>query len=254
MIDIKTAEEVQKMQKGGAILAHVLSTLIESVKEGVSEIELDEMAEKMILEAGGKPGFKTVRGYKHTICTATNDVVVHGIPTAYKYKKGDVVCIDAGVLYGGLHTDMADTVLIESEDLDDNKEKQKFLSTGKNALNAALKVARPGNRIGHISKAIQDIVEGEGYSIVRTLVGHGVGKSLHEPPEVPGFLVGPIDKTPLLKANMTIAIEVIYTKGSPEVEYANNDGWTISTSDGSISAVFERTVLITDTGMEILTK
>lgn len=254
MIHIKTENEVKSMIKGGKILADVLADLIKNVKVGVSEIEIDKLAEKMILERGGKPGFKTVNGYKHSICTATNDVVVHGIPSDYVFKKGDVVCVDAGVLLDGLHTDMAETVLIPGDNERENYQKAHFLETGKRALNKAILEAKAGNRVGHISRAIQDVVEKEGYSIVRTLVGHGVGKKLHEPPEVPGYLLGNVEKTPLLKKNMTIAIEVIYNMGKPEVGYANDDGWTISSVDGSISAVFERTVLIKDGGCEVLTK
>lgn len=254
MIHIKTEKEVGSMVRGGKILADVLAELIKNVKVGSSEIEIDKLAEKMILEKGGQPGFKTVNGYKHSICTATNDVVVHGIPSDYVFRKGDVVCIDAGVLLDGLHTDMAETVLIPGDSKEENSQKTHFLETGKKALNKAILEARAGNRVGHISRAIQDVVEKEGYSIVRTLVGHGVGKKLHEPPEVPGYLLGGIEKTPLLKENMTIAIEVIYNMGKPEVEYMNDDGWTISSVDGSISAVFERTVLIKEGGCEVLTK
>lgn len=241
------------MRKGGEILSDVLNTLLERVEEGVSELEIDQLAEKLILQKGADPGFKTVKGYRHSICTAVNDVVVHGIPSSYRFKKGDLVCIDAGVLYKGLHTDMAETILLKKGDKTD-VEKHKFLTTGKKALEKALSKAKPGNRIGHISKEIQETVEGQGYSVVRTLVGHGVGKSLHEAPEVPGFLDGSIDKTPLLKENMTLAIEVIYNMGSYDVQYANNDGWTIATADSSLSAVFERSIVITDKGYEVLTK
>lgn len=253
MINLKTDEEVKSMRVGGKILAETLDTLLKSVKVGVSELEIDKMAENLITSAGAKPGFKEVKGYRHSICTAVNDVVVHGVPSNYRFKNGDIVCIDAGVFYKGLHTDMADTILLKSGDSTD-EEKIKFLKTGKKALKKALSQAKEGNRIGHISKAIQDTVEGQGYSIVRTLVGHGVGRNLHEAPEVPGFLDGPIEKTPRLEKNMTIAIEVIYVMGKPEVEYANDDGWTISTQDGSLSAVFERTVVIKENGCEVLTK
>lgn len=256
MIDIKKPDEIAAMREGGKILAAVLSEVVAYIKPGVTEFEIDSLAEKLILEKGGTPGFKKVKGYRHAICVSTNDVVVHGIPTHYAYKEGDVAGIDCGVFYKGFHTDMAETVLVQSSKLKfkSYEEKEKFLETGKRALEEAIKQIRPGNRIGHISKTIQDVVEKTGgYSIVRSLIGHGVGRELHEAPEVPGFLLDPIEKTPLLRPGMTIAIEVIYNMGSREVVYKGSDGWTIATKDRSISGVFERTVVITEKGHEILT-
>lgn len=258
MIHIKNEKEIVAMTTGGKILAEVLFAVMDHIKPGVSEIELDRMAEAMIREKGGEPGFQKVAGYHHTICSAINEVVVHGIPTEYVIKEGDVVCIDCGVYYGGLHTDMAETIRIKKQESGIKNKKSDdidlFLATGKKALVEAIKVAVVGNRIGHISQVIQDIVEKQGgYSIVRSLVGHGVGKKLHEDPEVPGFVVSPLEKTPLLKEGMTIAIEIIYNMGEPDVIYANNDGWTIKTKDNSLSAVFERTVLIAKEGPVVLT-
>lgn len=249
MIKLKTREEIELMKVGGKILSEVLSQVVDNIKPGVSEKELDKLAEKLIIEKGGEPGFKKVKGYKHTICASTNSVVVHGIPTDYKLKAGDVVGIDCGVYYKGLHTDMSDTIKVQnqkSEVRSSNEEKiDKFLEVGKRALSEAIKIARAGNRVGDISKTIQDIVEKEnGYSVVRTLVGHGVGRDLHEEPEIPGFLTGDIDKTPLLKEGMTIAVEVIYNMGGHRVKLSK-DGWTIKTEDNSISGVFEKTVAVT---------
>lgn len=252
MIDIKNKQEIESMKKGGHILAVALSEAISAVKEGITEGELDKIAEKSIRDQGGKPGFMEVPGYKHTICTATNEIIVHGIPGKYELKKGDVICIDCGVYLDGLHTDMADTVIVGGKS-EGSKEVQDFLEVGERAMWEGIKKARAGNRVGHISQAIQEIVEGNGYSVVRTLVGHGVGKELHEEPEVPGFLVGKIERTPLLKEGMTIAVEVIYTMGEPDVMYANTDGWTIKTADDSLSAVFERTILITKEEPVVLT-
>src|SRR3989338_5611218 len=247
MIHIKTEKEILVMQKGGKILAATLFAVLAHAKPGVSELELEAMAEKLIREKGGEPGFKKVPGYKHTICVSTNSVVVHGIPTAYKLREGDVLGIDCGVYYEGFHTDAAHTVRIQSSKVKSQNLDQvdKFLETGKHALDEAIKVAIPGNRIGHISKTIQDTIEGGGYSVVRTLIGHGVGRQLHEEPEVPGFLNRRIEKTPLLVEGMTIAIEVIYNMGKKEVVLTHDDGWTISTADGSISGLFERTICIT---------
>lgn len=255
MIRLKTKQELDVMRIGGEILAEVLREVLSHAKPGISELELDSLAERLILEKGGEPGFKKVEGYKHTICISTNDVVVHGIPTNYKIKIGDVVGIDCGVYYKGFHTDMAQTIRIKDEGLmikDD--EVDRFLQTGERAMWEGIKAAKLGNRIGNISKVIQNAVEGQGYSIVRSLIGHGVGRDLHEEPEVPGFLDEPILKTPLLEVGMTIAVEVIYNMGKSDVVYSGSDGWTIKSKDGSLSGLFERTIAITTKGPIILTK
>jgi methionyl aminopeptidase len=256
MIQLKTKKEIEIMKTGGKILAEVLFEVMRNVKAGVSEIELDQLAEKLIIQKGGEPGFKKVEGYKHTICISTNDVVVHGIPTKYKLKEGDKVGIDCGVYYKGFHTDMAQTTMVKGENLNAKylSDIDKFLKTGKKAMWEGIRVAKLGNRIGNISKTIQDIVESQRYSIVRTLIGHGVGKELHEDPEVPGYLEGSASRTPLLKEGMTIAIEVIYNMGESDVAYSNADGWTIKTKDGSLSGLFERSVAIMVNGPLVLTK
>jgi len=255
MIKIKTKEEIEIMTVSGHILAETLFEVLKQVKPGVSEIELDKLADKLIIEKGGEPGFKKVKGYHHATCISTNDVVVHGIPSDYRLKEGDVIGIDCGVYYKGFHTDMSETIRVKSQESKvKSDEVDKFLQTGKKALEEGIKAAEIGNHVGDISEIIQDIVEGGGYSIVRSLVGHGVGRDLHEEPEVPGYLTGNITKTPVLKNGMTIAIEVIYNMGKNEVVLANDDGWTIKTKDGSFSGVFERTIVITDKGTVILTK
>ncbi len=257
MINIKTEEQIKIMTVSGHILAETLFEVLKHIKPGVSEIELDKLADKLIVEKGGEPGFKKVNGYHHATCISTNDVVVHGIPSDYKLKKGDVIGIDCGVYYKGFHTDMSETVRVENQKSKIKNQKDevdKFLQTGKKALEEGIKAAKLGNHVGDISKAIQDIVESNGYSIVRSLVGHGVGRDLHEEPEVPGYLSGNINKTPALKEGMVIAVEVIYNMGKNEVVLANNDGWTIKTKDGSFSGVFERTIAITEKGTVILTK
>jgi len=252
MIKIKTEEEIEIMRQGGKILAEVLEELIANVKAGISEIELDRMAERLIIAKGGEPGFKKVEGYNNTICISTNDVVVHGIPTEYVLKVGDKVGIDCGVFYKGFHTDMAQTTVIKGGKNSD--EVNKFLKTGEKAMWEGIQAAKLGNRIGDISKAMQGIIEGQGYSVVRSLIGHGVGRELHEDPEVPGYLDRPILKTPLLKEGMTIAIEAIYNMGKSDVIYSGNDGWTIKSRDGSLSGLFERSIAITKRGTEVLTQ
>ncbi len=255
MIKIKTKEEIEIMTVSGHILAETLFEVLKYVKPGVSEIEIDKLADKLIAEKGGEAGFKKVKGYYHATCISTNDVVVHGIPSEYKLKEGDVIGIDCGVYYKGFHTDMSETIRVHGSGAKvQNDEVDKFLQTGKKALEEGIKAAKLGNHVGDISKAIQDIVEGGGYSIVKSLVGHGVGRELHEEPEIPGYLYGNISKTPVLKEGMTIAVEVIYNMGKNEVVLANDDGWTIKTRDGSFSGVFERTLAITDKGTVVLTK
>jgi methionyl aminopeptidase len=251
MINIKTEKEIEIMKTGGKILSDVMWELVKNVKPGVSELEIDALAEKLIREKGGEPGFKRVDGYQYSVCMSTNDVVVHGIPTDYRFKEGDIVGIDCGVYYQGFHTDMSETGRVGKEIKNDSIDE--FLFVGRDALKKGIEQAIVGNRIGHISKVIQDSVEGKGYSIVRSLVGHGVGHELHEEPEVPGYLADPIEKTPVLKEGMVIAIEIIYNMGDSELVYANKDGWTLKTKDGTLSGLFERTVAITRNGPLVLT-
>ena len=254
MIHIKTPEEIQTMEKGGKILAETLWAVLQHAKAGVTELELDALAEKLIRDAGGEPGFMKVPGYHHTICVSTNDVVVHGIPTNYRLKDGDVIGIDCGVYLDGFHTDMSESIVVGGPQAADKKVVD-FLDTGKKALELAISQVKPGNHIGHISKAIQMIVEGGGYSVVRELIGHGVGRELHEEPEVPGYVKGKIEKSPILKEGMVIAVEVIYNMGRKEVQYAGkDDDWTIVTADGSLSGLFERTVAVTKDGYKIITE
>jgi methionyl aminopeptidase len=251
MIKIKTPEQIKIMQVGGKMLADTMWEVCAAVKPGMTEIEVDAMADRLIKEKGGEAGFKKVEGYFHATCISTNEVVVHGIPSAYVLKDGDIIGIDCGVFYKGFHTDMSETVRVGTpkQDVID-----KFLKVGKQALESGIKQAKLGNHVGDISKAIQDIVEVQnGYSVVRSLVGHGVGEELHEDPEVPGYLQGKIEKSPVLKEGMVIAIEVIYNMGGPDLAFANNDGWTLQTKDGSLAGLFERTLAITKDGPLILT-
>lgn len=256
MIKIKTEEEIKIMAVSGHMLAQTLFEVLAHVKPGVSENELDKLADRLIAEKGGEPGFKKVRGYNNATCISTNDVVVHGIPSDYRLKEGDVIGIDCGVFYKGYHSDMSETIRVKNPKLRvQNDEVDKFLQIGKKALEEGIKAAKLGNHVGDISKTIQDIVEVQnGYSIVRSLVGHGIGRDLHEEPEVPGYLAGNINKTAVLKEGMTIAVEVIYNMGENGVVLANDDGWTIKTKDKSLSGVFERTIAIAQGGPVVLTK
>ena len=250
MITPKTPDEIDAMREGGAKLGAILQQLLNKAQPGVALLEIETLADRMIVEAGGEASFKTVKGYKWATCLCVNDVVVHGIPTKYVLKDGDIFTIDVGILYKGFHTDTAWTKIIGPQ----NEEVNKFLKTGEDALWQAIAQARAGNRIGHISQTIQQIIEGAGFGIVKTLVGHGVGRELHEAPQVPGFLKVPIEATPELLKDMTIAVEVIYAAGSGAVVYSNDDGWSIATRDGSLTAVFEHTIVITEGQPQVLTQ
>ena len=243
--------KIEKMRRAGSILGEVLSEVVKQVSPGMTELDVDKLAEELILKKGGFPGFKKVPGYKHAICISVNDVVVHGIPTKRIFKAGDIVGVDCGVFLGGYHTDMAETIVVGGKT---DPKIEKFLKAGKRAVFEAIKVALPGNRVGNLSEKMQTTIESGGGSVVRSLVGHGVGKRLHEPPEIPGYLNGPINKTPALHVGQTLAIEIIYNMGSAEVVYSGEDDWTIVTEDGSLSGLFERTIAITESGPELLTR
>lgn len=261
MIDLKTPREIVLMQKGGKILHGILLKLLDVAKPGVKLQDLDKLAEKLILESGGKPSFKMVKGYKWSICACVNDVVVHGIPNEYILKEADVLGIDCGIFLDGFHTDHAWTKKIKNEKslpaqagkIKNEDEIDRFLSVGEVALNKAINQTKPGNFIYDISKAIQDIIEGAGYSIVRSLVGHGVGRNLHEAPEVPGFVQGKRESSPKIIPGMVLAIEIIYNLGSPDIVYKGGDEWTIFTKDGKISGLFEVTVGVSSHGSIVLT-
>ena len=258
MIKIKTPEQIKIMQTGGKMLGDTVWEVCAAIKPGMTEIEVDALADKLIAEKGGEAGFKKVEGYHHATCISTNEIVVHGIPSPRVLKDGDIIGIDCGVFYKGFHTDMSETVRVRDQrsEIRDRKfdDVGKFLKVGKQALEAGIAKAKVGNHVGDISKAIQDIVEVQnGYSVVRSLVGHGVGKELHEDPEIPGYLQGKIEKTPPLKEGMVIAVEVIYNMGGPDLAFANNDGWTLQSKDGSLAGLFERTLAITANGPQILT-
>lgn len=249
---LRNGYELKLMKKSGTIAASALKKAMDSIKIGASEIEVDKKAEGLIYKLGGDLSYKSVPGYKFATCVTVNEQVVHGIPTERKFEEGDLVSIDLAVAYRGWHTDCAWSILVEDGGLkiEDGKEKKKFLKVGEEALWAGIAQATDGNRVGDISNAIQTRIEGAGYSVVRSLVGHGVGKSLHERPEIPGF--GEKGKGTVLKNGMTLAIEVIYTKGGYEV-VLEKDGWTFSTVDKSWGGLFEMTVVVGKDRAEVLT-
>lgn len=235
------------MRKSGRIAGLALKKSLQAVKTGVTPLEIDKIAEKEIYRLGGDLSYKTVPGYHHATCITVNEQVVHGIPTDRVIQAGDLVSIDLAVSFRGWHTDCAWSVLLGKD-----AEKEKFLKTGEEALWDGVAQAVEGNRVGDISSAIQTRVEGASLHMVRSLVGHGVGKSLHEPPEVPGY--GEKNTGPTLRKGMTLAIEVIYTKGTSDVTLSS-DGWTYLAADGSWAGLFEMTVVVAPKGgrAEILT-
>lgn len=242
----KTDKEVDIMKTSGKIAAEALKKVLINVREGITLRELDSIAEKEIRASGATPSFMTVDNYKWTICTTVNEAVVHGIPGDRKLKDGDILGVDIGALYNGFHSDLAITVPVGKVALST----QKFLKLGAQVLGDAIKEAKVGRKIGDISHTIQKGIESQSYSIVKSLTGHGVGRSLHEDPMIPGF--GKAQTGPTLKQNMTIAIEIIYAQGSGEVELESNN-WTITTKDKSLGGLFEQTVLVDKGGPIVLT-
>lgn len=243
------------MKEGGAVLGALRDELMEAARPGVTLADLEMLAQARIREAGMKPSFSTVANYQWATCLCVNDVIVHGIPTNYALKEGDLFTADVGLIHGGYHSDTAWSKIIcaDPETYQEPEAVRTFLDIGQLALVEAIAVAKVGNRVGHISQTIQRIVEGAGYGIAKSLVGHGIGRELHEPPQIPGFLKGPVEKTQPLVEGMTVAIEVIYTMGKPTLAY-HEDGWSIMTKDHSLSAVFERSVAILADGPLVLTK
>ncbi len=253
MTRIKTKQDIQVMQEGGRRLGTVLKTLMKSLVPGATPLDIERLAQSEIKKMGGTPSFMTVRDYQWATCVCVNDVVVHGIPTNVPFVSGDVVCVDIGMIYQGLHTDTAWTQVVGGSEPAVEGKVKRFLETGQTALTRAIKEVKVGNHIGTISKIIFDTIEGAGFHIVPSLVGHAIGEQLHEQPHVPQFLNTPIAKSPPLLSGMTLAIEVIYTMGSPELEH-QKDGWTIKTRDGSLAAVFEHTIAVTENGPILLTR
>jgi methionyl aminopeptidase len=246
MIIKKSPEELDKMAAAGAVLVATMNLLEGKIRPGVRTEELDATAERFIRSRGATPTFKGYRGFPGSICASPNSMVVHGIPGRYSLKAGDVISIDIGVTLDGWVADAARTFAVgEVDPLTDN-----LLAATREALFAGVEQCRAGNRIGDVSHAIQQVAEGAGLSVVRSLVGHGVGRSMHEDPQVPNY--GKPGKGPLLEEGMVLAIEPMTTAGRPAVRIAG-DGWAIFSQDDSPAAHFEFTVAITADGPRILT-
>ncbi len=247
MIIRKSKQEIEAMARAGRLVAETLARIGEQVRPGVTTADLDALAEEYIRSQGGRPTFKGYRGYPAAICTSVNAVVVHGIPAQRPLEEGDILSVDVGVTLDGLVADSAYTFPVGEITAD----AERLLETCQAALQAGIEQCRPGNRLSDISHAIQTVTEEAGFSVVRSLVGHGVGREMHEEPQIPNF--GPPGRGPLLAPGMTFAIEPMITAGGPEV-VVHEDGWSISTRDGSLAAHFEHTVAVTEKGPRVLTK
>jgi methionyl aminopeptidase len=243
----KSAQEIERMARAGRVVAETHDLLAEMMRPGVRTAELDERAEKFIRSRGGVPTFLGYRGFPGSICVSPNDMVVHGIPGDYTLAEGDILAVDIGVTLDGFVADAAFTHPVGEI----SPEATRLLEVGQQALAAGVAQAGPGNHLSDISHAVQSVTEEAGYSVIRSLVGHGVGRSMHEDPQIPNF--GEPGRGPLLQPGMTLAIEPMINSGGPDV-YLHDDHWSISTDDGSLSCHFEHTVAVTESGPRILTE
>jgi len=247
MITVKKPDEIEIMAEAGKILAKVLKEVEKQAKPGVSTIKLDRACEALILSYGAKPAFKGYEGFPHSLCASVNENIVHGLPSNYILKDGDVLGIDLGVIFKGYNSDMAITVPIGEVSF----EKKRLINVAKKSLRLGIKKVKPGNTVGDIGNTIQRFVEDQGLGVVRDLCGHGIGKELHEDPKVPNF--GKRGTGEELKEGMVICIEPMITAGSYKLKKAK-DGYGYATEDGSMTAHFEHTIAITKNGSKVLTK
>lgn len=246
-ISIKSKKELTIMREANQIVARTHQLLSEAIKPGVSTLELDKLAHDYITSQGAKPSFLNYHGYPASICASVNDQVVHGIPDKNQIiRDGDVVSIDIGAHYKGYHGDAARSYAVGKA----SDAAKRLVQVTEESFFAGMAYAKPGCHLHQISAAIQDYVESHGYSVVRDLVGHGIGKALHEAPQIPNYK--PMGRGPKLRPGMTLAIEPMVNEGRFDVRTLN-DNWTVVTLDGTLSAHYENTIVITDTGHELLT-
>lgn len=245
---VKTPQEIKHMRESGRMLATILRHIEQKVEAGMSGYDIAEMAKKDLKAYGARASFLGYMGFPDVICVSVNDAVVHGIPDNIPFKEGDIVGFDFGVTFGGMITDSALSVCIGNKP---NKVQKNLLEATERAMYAGIQTVKHGVKTGDIGAAVQKILDASRLGIVRDLVGHGVGHAVHEEPNVPNY--GPAGSGHVLKAGMTIAIEPMATLGKHQV-FIDNDGWTVRTSDATLSAHFEHTVLITPDGFEILTE
>ncbi len=247
MVILKLPEEIEKARASSQIVAEVLSKLRDKVKPGISTKELDRFAEDIARKRGAKPAFKGYRGYPYSLCTSVNEEVVHGMPSERMLKEGDIISLDFGVCYNGFFGDAAITLPVGK--IADSA--QKLIEVTEQSLYAGIEQAKKGNRLGDISSSVQQIVEVPGFSVVRDFVGHGIGRNLHEDPQIPNY--GKKGRGIELKRGMILAIEPMVNQGTYKVKIMQ-DAWTVVTEDGMLSAHFEHSVAITENGPDILSK
>jgi methionyl aminopeptidase len=247
MTIIKSSDEVEIMSRAGKIVAMILNKLVSEVKPGIKTRLLNSIAEDELKKNGAKASFKNYKGYPASLCVSINDEIVHGIPGNRVLQEGEIVSLDFGAFIQGFHGDAAVTVGVGNI----SKEVKELLSTTETALMRGIEAAESGSRLGDISASIQEYAESRGFSVVREYCGHGIGRNLHEDPQVPNF--GVRDNGPILKKGMTLAIEPMITVGDWHTELDKQDGWTVRTRDHSLSAHFEHTIAIGDNGARILT-
>lgn len=246
MINLKTEHEIDMMARAGRVLAGVVDDLKAACREGTRTIELDRLADRRIRAAGARPGFLGYHGFPNSICVSINDEAVHGIPGKRKLEAGDLVSLDLGLVLDGFWADMGCTVAVGRA----SPEARRLMRVTEECLEVAIEHAQPHGHLGDISAAVQRHAEAAGFSVIRQFVGHGIGRAMHEDPQLPNF--GVPGTGPELKPGMTLAIEPMVNQGAAEV-YIKPDGWTVCTSDGSLSAYFEHTVAITKNGPRVLT-
>jgi methionyl aminopeptidase len=247
MIIGKSKKEIEKMRASGKLVGQVLAHLRTLVEPGISTIEIDQVAEKMIRDAGAIPTFKGYNGFPFSICASVNEQVVHGFPSGYKLKEGDIFSIDCGATLEGFVGDTATTVPVGS--VDENR--LKLIKVTEQCLELAIEQCRPGNHLGDIGWAVQHHAEANGYSVVRDYVGHGIGRRMHEDPQIPNY--GKPGQGPKIKSGYVFAVEPMVNKGTHFTKVLS-DGWTVVTMDGQPSAHVEHTIAITDDGPEVLTR
>ena len=247
MITIKTKEEIEIMREGGKILVKIMKELGKKVQPGITTKELDRLAESLILKSGGKCSFKGYEGYPSCLCTSINEEIVHALPSDRALKEGEIISLDLGILYKGFHTDMAVTVPVGRID----PEILRLIRVTKKSLKRGIKKVHPGNTFGDIGNTIQRYVEGQGFNVVRDLCGHGIGREIHEEPQILNY--GKRRSGPEIKEGMVLCIEPMVTVGDWKIK-KTADGYGFKTEDGSLSAHFEHTIAVTKNGCQVLTE
>jgi len=247
MITIKTAEEIEIMAEGGKILAGIMKELEKMVKPGITTKELDKVAADLVLSYGAKPSFENYMGFPAALCTSVNEVIVHGIPGGLKIKEGDIISLDLGVLYKGFHTDMAVTLAVGKV----SPETMRLIEAAKEALEIGIKQVKAGKKFSNIGKAIEQYAKTQKFGVIRELCGHGIGKKLHEDPQILNYIKKG-ESEEIMKKGMVFCIEPMLTMGDWQIKKAK-DGYGYATKDNSLAAHFEHTIAVTEKGPRILT-